>query len=121
MLPMVPVSKNFQKLKLKILAVLLQMKNRADKVRSRDQRACPSLRTVRDRRPVGLVIPCKNIALIMTLCTSLFGVFMLSHGFIRDYISNGVARIEMYLLLSNGFIGQPIRDHSCTGNETILA
>ena len=28
---------------------------------------------------------------------------MLSHGFIRDYISNGVARIEMYLLLSLGW------------------
>ena len=52
----------------------------------------------------------------MTLCTSLFGVFMLFHGFIRDYIANGVTRIEMYLLLSHGFIwlrnliGQPIRD-----------
>ena len=50
--------------------------------------------------------PGKNIALIMTLCTSLFGIFMLLHGFIRDYISNGVTRIEMYLLLSQGFIGQ---------------
>ena len=44
----------------------------------------------------------------MTLCTSLFGVFMLLHGFIRDYISNGVTRIEMYLLLSDGFIDQSL-------------
>ena len=44
----------------------------------------------------------------MTLCTSLFGVFMLFHGFIRDYIANGVTRIEMYFLLSHGFIGQGI-------------
>ena len=27
---------------------------------------------------------------------------MLLHGFIRDYISNGVTRIEMYILLSFG-------------------
>ena len=80
------------------------MKNRGDKVRNRTQ-LTQSYSIMINEIKSGLQTlksPVKDIALIMTLCTSLFGIFMLSHGFIRDYISNGVARIEMYFLLSFG-------------------
>ena len=46
----------------------------------------------------------KEISLIMILATSLFGLSMLFHGLLRDYVSNGVARVEMYFFLSNVFI-----------------
>ena len=46
----------------------------------------------------------KQISLIMILATSLFGLSMLFHGLLRDYVSNGVARVEMYFFLSYVFI-----------------
>ena len=39
----------------------------------------------------------------MTLATSLFGLSMLIHGLLRDYVSNGVARMEMYFFLRQVF------------------
>ena len=46
----------------------------------------------------------QEIALIFTLTTSLLGIFILIHGFIRDYVGYGVARLEIYLLLSLSYV-----------------
>ena len=42
----------------------------------------------------------QEIALIFTLSTSLLGIFILIHGFIRDYFGYGFARLEIYVLLT---------------------
>ena len=46
----------------------------------------------------------QEIALIFTLTTSLLGIFILIHGFIRDYVGYGVARLEIYFLLSLSYV-----------------
>ena len=35
----------------------------------------------------------------MTLTTSLLGVFLLFYGFLRDYLSFGICRLVMYIML----------------------
>ena len=42
----------------------------------------------------------QEIALIFTLSTSLLGIFILIHGFIRDYFGYGFARLEIYFFLT---------------------
>ena len=41
----------------------------------------------------------QEIGLVMTLTTSLLGVFLLFYGFLRDYLSFGICRLVMYTML----------------------
>ena len=90
-------------LELKMKAVLLIMKNKAHKAR-----VYRILRGVTIWRPYSRAIidaldkslKSQEIALIFTLTTSLLGIFILIHGFIRDYVGYGVARLEIYFLLT---------------------
>ena len=54
--------------------------------------------------PNKILTDSQEIALIFTLTTSLLGIFILIHGFIRDYVGYGVARLEIYFLLSVSYV-----------------
>ena len=46
----------------------------------------------------------QDIGLILTITTSVLGVGLLFHGFVRDYISFGLCRLEMYIILSLSYL-----------------
>ena len=58
----------------------------------------------------------EDIGLILTMTTGVLGIGLLLHGFVRDYVSFGLCRLEMYLLLALSYLVMAISEPGKTDN-----